>query len=120
MKDPDCPCFNDPRTKVHVMSNMVALSQAFGAMLVQGSHEAQICHKAMPEVFEMAIINMATIIALDGTIIEMGSQEAQWETERILTGLEGRLLERVREYYRMVREQGLTVKDGKVVLRENT
>lgn len=117
---PDCDCFKDPATEPVATANMVALVQAFGNMLGQGSRAANLCEKAMPMVLELAIINMSTIIALNGTVIEMGSKEAEWETVRVLTGIEARLMERVALYYGEARKLGLTVVDGKVVMRADT
>jgi hypothetical protein len=113
--EPDCPCFENPVTHDIMMTNMVAVVQSIGALLVAGARSAHLCEKTLPVVMEMAIINMATILGTRGTAIELGSQEAQWETERVLTGIEGRLMERVRVYYEMARELGLEIGDDGVV-----
>ena len=58
-----------------------------------------LCAETLPMLMEMSIINMAVIVAVQGTAIEMGSVEALWETQRVLKGIEQRVLDRLSDYY---------------------
>lgn len=63
------------------------------------------CGDSWEEFMETSIISMATALALsDAPAIEHGTEEARFETERLVTGLEGRLIGRLREMYRTSQE----------------
>ena len=72
--------------------------------LIKGNN---ICREAEVPAFEMSILAMAACVALRGTIIQPGSDEAKWEIDRVLTGLEGRLLSRAADYHADIQKMGL-------------
>lgn len=104
---PKCECFSDPEVAKIQTMQCVLISQAVGATLRKFAEKVGICKDAMPYLMDLAVINMAVLVGIEGTAIEHGSQEAQWETERVLTGIEARLMERVREYYAEAQRLGL-------------
>jgi hypothetical protein len=62
------------------------------------------CEKSRQHVMDDVVIAMAVVVAIEGTIIESGSDDAERETVRVLTGLEARLLEKVQCLYDVARD----------------
>jgi hypothetical protein len=112
---PKCGCFSsetgddvkfawDRCVDVSRASNVMA--DAFRQMVVA----EQFCPTAMPFFLEIATLSILTFIAkAQGPALEYGTQEIEWEVERLLGGLETRVLARSRETYAKAREAGITV-----------
>jgi hypothetical protein len=67
------------------------------------------CLTSLPYVMDIVLLSLAVSVGTSAApAIEQGSQEAEWETERVLQGIEARVLARVRETYARGREAGLT------------
>jgi hypothetical protein len=98
-KDPECACFRHPEGIKIQTAAIVQVAQAVGGLFAEGAQSMSLCDETLPMLMEMSIINMAVIIAVHGTAIEMGSVEALWETQRILKGIEQRINDRLMHYH---------------------
>lgn len=110
MELPKCECFQTGEEVCTLLAkaNCSAVSNEIGATLVSGASELNLCNKTLPFIMDLSIINMAVIVALKGTIIEMGTEDAERETVRVLTGIEERVITLAREIYAEARERGVT------------
>lgn len=115
--DPKCACFEDKIGRRTRETQVTLLVQELGRLAAGGADQMGLCDETLPYILENLIINIATIIALKGTIIEMGTQEAQWETERVLAGIEGRVVARLRSYYEESRHRGITAANYQDILQ---
>lgn len=108
---PKCGCF-DPRNSEALAWDSCArvanIVQAIGGAITVTAAEQGLCKESLPFLLDMLTINVLAYVVSSGTAIEIGSQEAQWETERLVTGTEERLLRAVRHVYEEGRKFGLT------------
>jgi hypothetical protein len=79
----NCPCANTGKFPV--------VAQAAAVLYGNLVRDANICFAAADEVLEYSFLAIITAHTQAGTAIKPGSQEAQWEMNRVLTGLEARL-----------------------------
>lgn len=102
---PECACYQHPHPRTgDVRDAMITeVGQHCGLMFGSGLDAAGVCNAAQGHALELVIITLATVAALRGTQIECGTQEAQWETERVLTGIEERLLHKLRWMHEQAR-----------------
>lgn len=105
---PKCECFQDDDTMVIAFAKANIIAQNVGAMFGSAAETLNMCRDSAPLILELAMINMLTIAATANTIIEQGTDEALWETERVLEGFEARVLKRVRAMYAMAKADGMT------------
>lgn len=103
IKKPTCECFADENDGDGRARAIIA-AQQMSFHLVSVLKQNDLCRNAAQYVLEHSILNMVTFLAIADTAIDEGSQEAEWETDRILTGIETRLRERVKELYAMLRD----------------
>jgi dihydroxyacid dehydratase/phosphogluconate dehydratase len=89
----------DPRGRKIQMAAAVRVAQAVGGLFSEGATSVGLCDKTLPMLMELSVINMAVIMAVQGTAIEMGSVEALWETQRVLRGIEQRVNDRLVAYH---------------------
>lgn len=110
MELPKCECFQtgDEFCTILAKSRCSAIANEMGNAMVRGANETSMCNATLPFIMDISIINMAVIVALKDTIIEMGTQEAERETVRVLTGIEERVIALAREIYAEARERGVT------------
>lgn len=107
---PNCTCFNFENEE-YSKGRMYAAANLGHQMIAAFDHlvaSSEFCDKSLPYLMDMVVICLAVRLGTLGTAIEDGTQEAQWETERVLTGLEARVLARVRWMYDFGRKHGLT------------
>lgn len=105
IKKPTCKCFADENDgDGRARASAIIAAQQMSFHLVSVLKQNDLCQNAAQYVLEHSILNMVTFLAIAGTAIDEGSQEAEWETDRILTGIETRLRERVKELYAMLRD----------------
>lgn len=108
---PKCECFSadDP---IHVMSRCADVSRSCHTMVgafLQLAQMENLCRNALPYFAELFIISVLTSIAkTNGPALEYGSQEIEWEVERLLNGMEARVLARSRDIHARSRELGIT------------
>lgn len=108
MELPKCECFQSgPNLKSLAKAKCALVSNAIGQTMVQGADEVGMCKTTLPFIMELGIINMAVIVAIKGTTIEMGTKDAERETVRVLTGIEERVIALVAEVYAEARALGL-------------
>lgn len=67
-----------------------------------------LCVSSAQSALENMLVTVGGVLAIQGTIIEPGSQEAEWETQRILTGIEDRCLSLLAYCYEGIRANGTT------------
>jgi hypothetical protein len=67
-----------------------------------------LCRESTEGAFEQLIIVIATGLAISGTIIEPATQEAVWETERVLKDIEQRCLDQLHYSANKSNELGIT------------
>lgn len=110
MELPKCECFQtgEPSFTSLAKAQCSLVANAIGQTLIAGADEVSMCKTALPFIMELGIINMAVIIAIKGTAIEMGTEDAERETVRVLTGIEARVIALVNEVYAEARALGLT------------
>lgn len=101
---PDCDCFRDEDVRGEMVKTSVELGQALAHAMMEQMKNNGICAKAHQHVMDDAILSMAVNVALNGTIIELGSEDAERETLRVLNGIEARLVEKTLVLYESVRE----------------
>lgn len=101
---PDCDCFRDEDVRGEMVKTSVELGQALAAAMMEEMKKSGICAKAYQHVMDDAVMGMAVTIAVSGTIIELGSEDAERETLRVLDGIEARLVEKIKVLYPSVRE----------------
>jgi len=82
------------------------------------SASGNLCKDSANAALEQMILVIATGLAIGGTIIESGSQEAFWETERVLTGIEGRVMRQLQYAQEMSNKHGLNPEKAKAVYEE--
>lgn len=108
---PKCSCF-DPRISEALAWDSCArvanIVQVTGGAITVAAADQGLCKESLPFLLDMLVINVMAYVVTSGTAIEMGSQEAQWETERLVAGMEERLLRSVRHVYDEGRKFGLT------------
>jgi len=102
-KDPECACFRHPEGRKIQTAAIVRVAQTVGGLFTKGAESVGLCDETLPMLMEMCIINMAVIVAVQGTQIEMGSDEAKWETQRVLKGIEQRVGDRLEKYHEEAR-----------------
>jgi hypothetical protein len=102
-KNPECACFRHPEGKKIQTAAVVQVAQAVGGLFVEGADSVGLCSETLPMLLEMSIINIAVIIATSGTAIDQGSDEALWETQRVLKGIEQRVGDRLEKYHEEAR-----------------
>jgi hypothetical protein len=102
---PDCACFQDDSGYAMRVAMSVTIGQHFATGIMKTCDEYGFCRAALPHVLDDVILNATTIIAISGTIIECGSVEAERELVRVLTGIESRLIEKVRAAHAGAREE---------------
>jgi hypothetical protein len=110
---PKCTCFNFDEDPDFAMKQCACATQMTGQLAGELMHDmmdAHMCRVAMPFVMENLIIQLVTQLALMGTVIEAGTNEALWESERVLNGLEARVLAQMRHAYEHAQKRGLTQK----------
>lgn len=116
---PECACFESKEGAEFRSAQITQVVQGIGCYMVEGASMNGLCDKTFPLILENAIIQMATIIAIKGTAIDMGSQEAQSETERVLNGIEEKVLNRLRAYYDEARSLGVTEEVARAMFSKN-
>jgi hypothetical protein len=107
---PECSCFTTADLFTLTRCSEVSHGgQALCGAFDQVVRDAQLCTKAMPYLLELTLIPVLAYMArVNGPALEYGSKEIEWEAERLLAGLEARVLARMRETYAGGRELGLT------------
>lgn len=108
---PDCACFSGDNEHAVMLrcADVATAAGAISAGFEEVAHHEQLCAKALPFLLETSIVSILTRIArAEGPALQCGTQEMQWEAERLLSGLEGRVLKRMRETYELGRELGMT------------
>lgn len=96
---PQCSCFATDR--LFTMGRCAEVAGA-GHQLCAAFHELtgrmELCPDALPFFLELMVLSLLTYVARSqGPALEYGSQEMEWETERLLHGMEARVLERSRD-----------------------
>lgn len=107
---PQCECF---QTDVEFSWSRCAVVGSCTTVLCGAFHQLvvqeEICSRAMPYLMETVIISILAYTAKSqGPALEYGSEDIEREAERLLTGLEARVLARMRESYAAGRALGLT------------
>lgn len=101
---PKCDCFQDEDVAPEMIGKSVTLGQALARAMMDEIKESGICEKARQHVMDDAVMAMVVAVAVQGTIIEVGSEDAERETMRVLIGLEVRLTEKVQYLYAETRK----------------
>jgi hypothetical protein len=108
---PRCDCFDfedDPECTMGRCAQAAKIASRMAAVLVSLAKSNDFCKDALPFMVDTLNIVLATHMATQGTAIERGTKEARWETERVLKGIEARLM-RVLDYqYTLSDRLGLT------------
>lgn len=108
---PKCACFQFPDPHV-VMSRCATTAQSCNAVAQafnQMAHDDGLCVEALPYFLDLCVVSILTMIAKrQGPALQFGSREIEWEVERLLTGMEARVLARSRDTYDQSRQHGLT------------
>lgn len=108
---PKCSCFEYPDIYV-VLARTNDVARAAGEMcttFIKVAGEAGLCRDALMFLVEIALVSLLTQVAKEqGPALKYGSKEIEWEVERLLAGIEGRVLARSRDVYGRAREMGLT------------
>lgn len=104
---PDCACFRI--VPWERCGDAARIAQDLASELVATASDLGLCRTALPYVVEVAIISMLTRVAREqGPALEYGSVEIESEVVRLLTGIEERVLAKVRHVYGDARARGLT------------
>jgi hypothetical protein len=77
-----------------------------------------LCKESAQSAFEQIILIIATGLAINGTAIDAGSQEAHWETERVLKGIESRLMGQLKYCFDKSNELGMTKEKAKATFEQ--
>lgn len=108
---PRCDCFDfedDPECAMGRCAMAAEIANRIAGLLVSSAKQTDFCHDSLPFMIDTLNIVLATYMATHGTIIERGTPEAQWETERVLRGMEARLMAVVKYQYKLSNKLGLT------------
>jgi hypothetical protein len=82
------------------------------------SASENLCKDSAAGSLEQLVLVIATGLAIGGTIIESGSDEAFWETERVLKGIEERLMGQLRYANEMSRKHGMNPEKAKATFKQ--
>lgn len=93
-----CGCYHDGR------STMAALQVALSFRDI--TEHMGLCDESRYYAMELCIVSLISNMILSTTAIDPGSQEARWETERIIKGLEARLMRHVNRSYEQMAVKG--------------
>lgn len=108
---PKCACFDfmdDPDNAMKSCADASFIATQLVTVMFKVVKERDFCEKSIPFIMDTLIIIVATHIGIKDTVIEMGTPEAQWETERVLTGIEARLMAVLKYQYELSKKLGLT------------
>jgi len=108
---PRCGCFDFDAAPGLAMSRCAEVSQIamhIASAIVGAAREMELCDRALPLLIDSVIITLAVHVATHGTIIEQGTEDAERETIRVLTGMEQRIIEEARNTYAYARANGIT------------
>lgn len=118
---PKCACFNtnDAITWNRCCSVAKAGHELCGGFMVLAEDEV-VCKDALPYMLDLAIISITAYIAkTQGPALEYGSVEIQAESERLMTGLEARVIARMKDVYERARELGLSEEKVRAMYESN-
>lgn len=108
---PKCDCFStdDPDFAMGRCADVSKCCHTMLTAFLKLAEMEQLCRHALPYFAEMFVISVLTSIAkTHGPALEYGSVEMEWEFERLLLGMETRVLARSRDVYARSRALGLT------------
>ncbi len=118
---PKCECFQT--SEAYTWSRCCDVGNAVQEMSGAFHHqvrEKELCPVAVPYLLDLVIINLlAYVVRSQGPAIEYGSEDMEREVERLLSGLETRVLARNREAYAAGRKLGMT-EEVVTAMRERT
>lgn len=104
---PDCPCFK--LAPWERCGDAARIAQALANEMIATASDLGLCRTSLPYVVEIAVVSMLTRVAREqGPALEYGSVEIESEVVRLLTGIEDRVLAKVRHVYGDARARGLT------------
>lgn len=103
---PKCECFEEPNSPM--LGLMVGIAQTMGRTLTSDLSEIGLCRATWQGVLDMTIINTMSIHVCEGTALEPGTPETQFELKEQIKMMSDRLLEKVDYYYEMARAKGMT------------
>lgn len=115
---PACPCFDvaDPNYAMGRCADVSKCAATMVQAMLELAKMEELCKHALPYVVEMFVISaLCSISKINGPALEYGSKEMEWETERLLQGMEARVLARSRDVYARGRELGLTEEVAKAM-----
>jgi hypothetical protein len=100
--EPGCGCFEDENTRNHALSRVIGVAATTSNIMFKLCMEQSLCLSASKLVMHELILSCMTIfMSEEAPAIELGSQEALWESERHIAGIEKRLLDGLRVKYQM-------------------
>lgn len=108
---PRCDCFDFDDNLLFALGRVAEagrIANHVAMALVQLARESEFCHEALPFIVDTLNVVLAVHVGTRGTIIELGTVEAENETVRVLTGMEARLLSMVHATYAESYRVGLT------------
>ena len=113
---PKCECFTtDDAFTMGRLSQMSENNNVLISVFYQLKQQSEFCDAALPLMLELLLVQFCIAIGVHGTIIESGTQEAEWEAVRVMTGLEARVIKRIREMHEEGRRMGLTAEKVKAM-----
>lgn len=119
---PKCGCFNSDDDAYTLLrcSGAAHGGHALCGAFDQVVRDMNLCAEAMPYLLELTLISVLAYMAkASGPALEYGSKEIEWESERLLDGMEARVLARMRETYARGREIGLTEEKARAMREGN-
>ncbi len=105
---PKCECFQTHDTALVRCAMASQIAGTAGKALMTVALEQDFCRDSIPHILDMVVLSLMTHVVMYETAIECGTQEALWETERLITGMEERLIRTARHLYEESKALGLT------------
>jgi hypothetical protein len=100
--EPGCGCFESEDMRNNALTRVIAVAANITHAMFKMCIDESLCFGASKLVMHEIIMAATTIfMSEDAPGIELGSQEALWESERQLAGIEQRLIDGLRLKYQM-------------------
>jgi hypothetical protein len=100
--EPNCPYFKDEDARAEMTKRVAQVAQMLSQIFVEACSGAELCREAaIATMHELILAITSGLATCNAPGIEAGSEEARWESEHLLNGIEGRLLESLRLKYKM-------------------
>ena len=93
------PDFQDQEDLMLHMQVSGLIANHMKGVFISACSQTEVSKTGHQSVLDDTIIGMLVDLAINGAVIECGSEDAERETQRVLQGMEARLREKITEMY---------------------